>query len=513
MTVRQMYSKNLSSIANVEETSILRVKETPRAMLRIRKTNKRLLNLRKSPRALSAVRLALSKKKSLNSSTPPEKLYMDQRMDKDSNHSSTHFIKGGTPCDPVCPPYRLAMYGEESVYTLVLLRHGESEWNKENRYTGWCDVNLTNKGKAEARNAGRQLKEHGIQIDHAFTSVLRRASVSANMALSASDQFWVPITKSWRLNERHYGALQGYNKCTAYKELGIDQEVVMEMRRSYDARPPPMDDNHEHWHAHDRRYKKLTTEQLERTRAESLEDTANRILPFFNSVITPSLRAGNKCLIVSHANSIRTLVKHIDNISDHDIKGISIPTGIPLVYRLDKNLKPVDPDNELEFRHMVNPKGYTWGTSRQHGFHGVYLGDLERLQKLQQTRDRTNRDWQRVILTNLAKSANIGEGGNDTNIMSTRQLWWKVHSKMKEKEFSCMLLLQRMNDELERRIHRRGQRYITFGAFECILAKIHLDAEGQVVEPFVNLSCTDNRQERARRWNDALKDNQEEQCL
>jgi bisphosphoglycerate-dependent phosphoglycerate mutase family 1 len=144
---------------------------------------------------------------------------------------------------------------------------------------------------------------------------------------------------------------------TAYKELGIDQELVMQMRRSYDTRPPRMDDDHPFWHGNDRRYRKLSPDQLERSRAESLKDTAERIMPFFDSVIVPSIRSGNKCIIVSHANTIRTLVKQIDNISDEEIKGMSIPTGIPLLYRVDKNLKPVDPSCELEFRYMVEPKG------------------------------------------------------------------------------------------------------------------------------------------------------------
>lgn len=272
-------------------------------------------------------------------------------------HSPTHFVKGGTPCDPAPPPYRLAKYGEDSLYTLVLLRHGESEWNSQNRYTGWCDVNLTKRGETEARTAGRLLYENGIELDHAFTSVLKRASFSTNMALNMANQHWVPVTKTWRLNERHYGALQGYNKDTAYEELGIDQELVMQMRRSYDTRPPRMEDTHPFWHGNDRRYRKLSPEQLERSRAESLKDCAERIMPFFNSVIVPSLKLGNKCIIVSHANTIRTLIKNIDNISDEDIKGMSIPTGIPLLYRLDKNLQPVDPAYELDFRYMVEPKG------------------------------------------------------------------------------------------------------------------------------------------------------------
>ena len=169
------------------------------------------------------------------------------------SHDHTHFVRGGTPCDPAAPPFHLADYGDESLYTLVLLRHGESEWNSQNRYTGWCDVNLTEKGRLEARAAGRLLKENDIELDHVFTSVLKRANFTTNMALNTSGQHYVPVTKSWRLNERHYGALQGYNKDTAYEELGIDQELVMEMRRSYDTRPPIMQDDHPFWHGNDRR--------------------------------------------------------------------------------------------------------------------------------------------------------------------------------------------------------------------------------------------------------------------
>jgi 2,3-bisphosphoglycerate-dependent phosphoglycerate mutase len=275
-----------------------------------------------------------------------------------SGHPAHHFMSGGMPCDPAPPPYSLAEYGEESLYTLILLRHGESEWNQRNWYTGWCDVNLTERGEEEARTAGRLLLSNGIEIDQAFTSVLRRASRSCQLALDEADQHWVPVTKTWRLNERHYGALQGYHKDTAYQELQLDQELVMQMRRAYDVRPPRMDDSHPYWHGLDRRYQHLTPEQLERSRAESLKDAADRILPFFHSVICPSIQSGKKCLIVSHANTIRTLVKHIDNISDEDIKGMTIPTGIPLLYRLDKDLKPVDPHIELEFRYMVEPKGY-----------------------------------------------------------------------------------------------------------------------------------------------------------
>jgi 2,3-bisphosphoglycerate-dependent phosphoglycerate mutase len=367
----------------------------------------------------------------------------------------------------------------------------------------------------EARAAGRLLYENGIEVDHAFTSVLKRASFSTNMALNMANQHWVPVTKSWRLNERHYGALQGYHKDTAYKELGIDQELVMQMRRSYDTRPPRMSDDHPFWHGNDRRYRKLSPDQLERSRAESLKDTADRIMPFFNSVIVPSIRSGNKCIIVSHANTIRTLVKHIDNISDEDIKGMSIPTGIPLLYRLDKNLKPVDPSCELEFRYMVEPKGYTWGTSREHGFHGVFLGDLERLQDIQRKRDATNRAWQVTLLRNIALSlgGEAGEATKKPSVFETRQLWWQIHNRMQTPEYGNMLLLDRMRNHLEQLMVDRKQRFLTMAGYESIINKLHLDAEGCLVEPFVALSERDDRSERQRKWYENLALDLEEECL
>jgi len=276
-----------------------------------------LVPINRTPRGVAASRM----KPASETLPAPETSRRSDSNDPFSSppsHSPTHFIKGGTPCDPTCPPFRLADYGEDSLYTLILLRHGESEWNSQNRYTGWwwvpiylchrkiacysytntgnkSDVNLTKKGQMEARTAGRLLYENEIELDHVFTSVLKRASFSTNMALNMAMQHWVPVTKTWRLNERHYGALQGYNKDTAYRELGIDQELVMQMRRSYDTQPPRMDDDHPFWHGNDRRYQKLSPEQLERSRAESLKDCAERIMPFFNSVIVPSLQSGNKC--------------------------------------------------------------------------------------------------------------------------------------------------------------------------------------------------------------------------
>lgn len=468
------------------------------------KPKKKILPINKTPRGRVASRV---------------KLIVDDSMSSKNDDSAAdmmHFVRGGTPFDPVPPPFRLSNYGDNSLYTLVLLRHGESEWNSQNRYTGWCDVNLTEKGRQEARASGRLLKENNIQIDHVFTSVLKRAIFTTNMCLNTAEQHYLPVTKSWRLNERHYGALQGYNKDTAYEELGLDQELVMAMRRSYDTRPPIMLNNHLYWHGNDRRYKDLSKEQLEASRAESLKDAADRILPFYNSHVISSLRAGNKCLIVSHANTIRTLIKHIDNISDEDIKGMTIPTGIPLLYRLDKNMKPVDPNIELEFRYMVEPKGFTWATDQEHGFHGVYLGDLERLQEIQRKRDATNRDWQRIILRNIAKKVNdacVTDAAISNGVLETRQLYFQLDQKMKTKQFGNMLLLVRMKKFLENLMLSRKQMYVTMEAFEGILNKLHLDAEGDVVEPFVAMSCETLREKRSKEWEEIIAQDLEDECL
>eukprot|EP00549_Striatella_unipunctata_P025870 CAMPEP_0118702802 /NCGR_PEP_ID=MMETSP0800-20121206/18124_1 /TAXON_ID=210618 ORGANISM="Striatella unipunctata, Strain CCMP2910" /NCGR_SAMPLE_ID=MMETSP0800 /ASSEMBLY_ACC=CAM_ASM_000638 /LENGTH=275 /DNA_ID=CAMNT_0006604105 /DNA_START=227 /DNA_END=1054 /DNA_ORIENTATION=+ len=273
-----------------------------------------------------------------------------------------------------------------------------------------------------------------------------------------------------------------------------------------------MEDDHPYWHGSDRRYNKLTPEQLEKSRSESLKDTMHRIRPFFESVIVPSLRAGNKCLVVSHANTIRTLIKYIDNISNTDIKGMSIPTGIPLLYRLDKDLRPLDPNYELDFRYMVEPKGFTWATSRAHGFHGVYLGDVERLQDIQRKRDATNRDWQRIILRNLAKA--LDEEDPDANgVYETRQLWWQIHNKMIKPEFANMVLLVKMKEKLESMLISRKQQYMTSQGYENIVQKIHLSSEGELVEPFEDLTEKRNREERQRRWYENLTMDLEEDCL
>jgi 2,3-bisphosphoglycerate-dependent phosphoglycerate mutase len=474
----------------------------------IGKPKKKILPINRTPRGQAASKIKLIV-------DDPVSTKVEESSDDASTHMM-HFVRGGTPYDPVPPPFKLSNYGDNSLYTLVLLRHGESEWNSQNRYTGWVDVNLTEKGRQEARAAGRILKENNIQLDHVFTSVLRRANFTTNMCLNTAEQHWLPVTKSWRLNERHYGALQGYNKDTAYSELGLDQELVMEMRRSYDTRPPTMQNDHLYWHGNDRRYKDLSPEQLEASRAESLKDTADRILPFYNTHVISSLRAGNKCLIVSHANTIRTLIKHIDKISDEDIKGMTIPTGIPLLYRLDKNMRPVDPNIELEFRYMVEPKGYTWATAQQLGFHGVYLGDLERLQEIQMKRDATNRDWQRIILRNIAKQVQENASVQSTinnGVLETRQLYFQLDQKMKSKQFGNMLLLVRMKKYLENLMLSRKQMYLTMEAYEGILNKLHLDAEGHVVEPFVSMSCDSVREQRSKEWDEMIMQDLEDECL
>eukprot|EP00550_Attheya_septentrionalis_P010485 CAMPEP_0198302848 /NCGR_PEP_ID=MMETSP1449-20131203/56578_1 /TAXON_ID=420275 /ORGANISM="Attheya septentrionalis, Strain CCMP2084" /LENGTH=535 /DNA_ID=CAMNT_0044005319 /DNA_START=134 /DNA_END=1741 /DNA_ORIENTATION=- len=469
--------------------------------------------INRTPRAKAAAQM----KPIITTTTESLMQTQEQQQQQNSysnNHSPTHFVRGGTPCDPAPAPFRLADYGEESVHTLILLRHGESEWNRQNRYTGWCDVDLTDRGRQEARAAGRLLMENGIEIDHAFTSVLKRASFTTNMALNMANQHWVQVTKTWRLNERHYGSLQGYNKDTAYEELGIDQELLMEMRRSYNTPPPRMEDDHKYWHGNYRRYQNLSKEQLEASRGESLKDTADRIMPFFKNIIVPSMQTGNKCMIVSHANTIRTLIKQIDGITDEDIKGMSIPTGIPLLYRLDKNMKPVDPNVELEFRYMVEPKGFTFATSRAHGFHGVYLGDVERLQEIQKKRDATNRDWQRIILRNLARALDEEQsGGVLSGVLELRQFWWKLNHKMQTKEFGNMLLLERMKEQLEHLMHHRRQQFLTMNAFESILNKVHLDNEGKLVEPFQCLKDEEARRERQRQWHESLALDLEEECL
>lgn len=220
---------------------------------------------------------------------------------------------------------------------LVLLRHGESTWNRENRFTGWTDVDLTEQGIAEARRAGRDLKEQGFVFDVAYTSVLKRAIRTLWIVLDELDLMWIPVHRSWRLNERHYGALQGLNKAETAAEYG-EQQVLL-WRRSYDTPPPRLDEDDARFPGSDPRYADLEAKNIPRT--ECLKDTVARFLPYWHETIAPQVRAGKRVIIAAHGNSLRALVKYLDDVSDEDIVGLNIPTGMPLVYDLDDDLKPV----------------------------------------------------------------------------------------------------------------------------------------------------------------------------
>ena len=222
-------------------------------------------------------------------------------------------------------------------YTLVLLRHGESQWNLENRFTGWHDVGLSEKGYTEAREGGELLRDEGYRFDVVYTSLLRRAIQTKQIVLDQLDQLWLPVHRHWRLNERHYGALQGLNKKETSEKHGADQ--VFEWRRSYDVPPPPLDRSDERHPCHDPRYADLAPDVI--PDSECLKDVVERMLPYWHDQIVPALRAGKRPLIVAHGNSLRALIKHLDKISDDEIPSLNIPTGIPLVYKLDEDLKPV----------------------------------------------------------------------------------------------------------------------------------------------------------------------------
>ncbi|MEG8990124.1 2,3-diphosphoglycerate-dependent phosphoglycerate mutase [Ignavibacteria bacterium 4148-Me] len=223
------------------------------------------------------------------------------------------------------------------MHKVVLLRHGESEWNKLNLFTGWTDVDLSEKGVEEAHQAGKVLKQEGYTFDIAFTSVLKRAIKTLYIALEEMDLMWIPVIKSWRLNERHYGALQGLNKAETAEKYGM--EKVKLWRRSYDVPPPPLDENDERYPGKDPRYKDLDKKDIPLT--ESLKLTVERFLPYWHDTIAPTIKSGKKVIIAAHGNSLRALVKYLDNISDEDIVELNIPTGIPLVYELDDELKPI----------------------------------------------------------------------------------------------------------------------------------------------------------------------------
>ncbi|HEY7818288.1 MAG TPA: 2,3-diphosphoglycerate-dependent phosphoglycerate mutase [Vicinamibacteria bacterium] len=220
---------------------------------------------------------------------------------------------------------------------LVLLRHGESVWNKENRFTGWTDVDLTEQGRAEAAEAGRTLLREGYFFDLAHTSVLKRAIRTLWIALDAMDLMWVPVYRSWRLNERHYGALQGLNKAETAERHGMEQ--VQLWRRSYDVPPPPLEPDDERHPARDPRYRDVPPSELPLT--ESLKDTVARFLPCWNQAIAPDIAAGKRVLVAAHGNSLRALVKYLDGLSAEEIVELNIPTGIPLVYELEDDLKPI----------------------------------------------------------------------------------------------------------------------------------------------------------------------------
>ena len=220
------------------------------------------------------------------------------------------------------------------MHRLVLLRHGESGWNRENRFTGWTDVDLSAQGTEEARAAGRLLTSGGYAFDCAYTSVLKRAIRTLNIALEELDQLWLPVFKDWQLNERHYGALQGLNKAETAAKFGEAQ--VLAWRRSYDTPPPALEPGDPRHEANDPRYAGVAV-----PRTECLKDTVARVMPFWESAIAPAVRGGRRILVAAHGNSLRALIKHLDGVSDADIVGLNVPTGVPLVYELDAALRPL----------------------------------------------------------------------------------------------------------------------------------------------------------------------------
>lgn len=222
--------------------------------------------------------------------------------------------------------------------TLILLRHGESIWNKENRFTGWTDVDLTAEGIAEARQAGVLLQNSGLEINVAFTSVLKRAIHTLWLTLESMDRLWIPVYKSWRLNERHYGALQGLNKAETAAQFGVEQVQIW--RRSYDIQPPALEPSDPRYPGHDPRYRDLRPSELPCT--ESLKDTIDRVMPYWLQTIAPAVQSGQTVLVAAHGNTIRGIIKHLDNLDDAEVVGVEIPTGVPLVYTLDDDLNPID---------------------------------------------------------------------------------------------------------------------------------------------------------------------------
>lgn len=245
------------------------------------------------------------------------------------------------------------------MHKVVLLRHGESTWNMENRFTGWTDVDLSERGFAEAHRAGQLLKADGYVFDVAFTSVLKRAVRTLSIALDEMDLMWIPVHHSWRLNERHYGALQGLNKAETSAKYGDAQVKIW--RRSYHVRPPALTTDDPRWPGRDPRYRGLGPQEIPLT--ECLEDTVARFLPYWQNAIAPAVQSGLQVIIAAHGNSLRALVKFLDDISDHDIMELNIPTGVPLVYELDAYLKPIthyylgDPNEIPQAQHVVATQG------------------------------------------------------------------------------------------------------------------------------------------------------------
>ena len=224
------------------------------------------------------------------------------------------------------------------MHKVVLLRHGQSQWNLENRFTGWHDVDLTDQGSEEAKAAGRVLKEKGFIFDKAHTSVLKRAIRTLWIALDELDQMWLPVRRDWRLNERHYGALQGLNKSETAEKHGEEQVLIW--RRSYDIPPPALAEDNEHYPGHDPRYANLTSKELPLT--ECLKDTVERFLPYWHEAIVPEIKEGQRVIIAAHGNSLRALVQYLDGLSEEAVLKLNIPTGMPLVYELDDDLKPIN---------------------------------------------------------------------------------------------------------------------------------------------------------------------------
>jgi 2,3-bisphosphoglycerate-dependent phosphoglycerate mutase len=223
------------------------------------------------------------------------------------------------------------------MHKLVLIRHGESTWNQENRFTGWTDVDLNAKGLGEAKAAGQLLKKEGYSFDRSFVSVLKRALRTNWMILDELDELWIPIERSWRLNERHYGSLQGLNKAETATKFGDDQVLIW--RRSYDVPPPALEKSDERFPGHDPRYKDIPEKELPMT--ECLKDTVDRVLPYWHSEIAPAVKRGERVLVTAHGNTLRALVKYFDNLSEEEVLALNIPTGIPLVYELDDSLQPI----------------------------------------------------------------------------------------------------------------------------------------------------------------------------